>query len=143
MQSYELRYFEGRGQPEQRLSFSAVDPARALPLLHRTLCDGFAQLWHGGKLLCALRSVCLGSSEVWLVCHPGGPKRPLLDDLSARQAYVAGASRAVEAIIVYLDPGKAMAMRTWLNELDDWRRGEPPTPPRYSSKARRQLSQAA
>ena len=45
-----------------------------------------------------------------------------------REAYRRGARDLYEGIVTDLKPRQARAIEGWLNELDSWEDGEPPSP---------------
>jgi hypothetical protein len=51
------------------------------------------------------------------------------DDSAERAAYLAGASAAVEAVILSVSGPEARELEAWLDELSGWTGGEPPQSP--------------
>ena len=57
MAHYSLIYRRDGTLPDKRIEFHGEDPGRALQLVHKEACDGPAELWRDGKMICTIRRV--------------------------------------------------------------------------------------
>jgi hypothetical protein len=51
------------------------------------------------------------------------------DSAATRAAYRRGAHDSYESAVLSLEAQTARAVKSWLNELDEWSDGQPPEPP--------------